>query len=639
MVDVCFVLMPYADITHPSLAIGILKGCLNQAGISSTAVYGNLKFADKIGTKKYGVLDRQATEDLVGEWTFSHLAFPDFSPDYQQYFEQVLTLRHDSEMQQELWKIREAATVFIEELAQEILSYQPKIVSCSSTFQQHCASLAILRRIKSLKPEIITLMGGANCEGIMGVTTHREFPWVDFVASGEGDELFAPLCRLLIEEGREIAPEKVPYGVITPRDREVKRKWETAPRAIIHNLDQVPTPDYDDYFKTLTQSQLKTTIVPGLLAETSRGCWWGQKNHCTFCGLNGDGINYRTKSTDKVLTEFAELSQRYKIRKFEVVDNILSQQHLQTLIPQFSEKQPPYTLFYETKANLSHHDVEKLAKAGVNWIQPGIENLHDQVLKLMNKGTSTAINIQLLKWGREFGIRLAWNILVDFPGEQDDWYAEMAQWLPLIVHLEPPNQVRRIRYDRFSPYHNDPAKYGISIAPFASYSYIYPLESQAIADLAYFFEKTGDNGENLHLHPIKFDTPGLQATQRCVNEWRKLFWGSKQAPLFCYDDHGHRILLFDTRPCATERVSYLYGLERLVFLACDQALTFRELLKKLQQMEADSASPEEVQQTLMLLKERHILLEASKRFLSLAVRGDVPSLPREKDFAGGYLKG
>ena len=636
MADVCFVLMPYADVTHPSLAIGILKGCLNNVGITSQAIYGNLRFAEQIGLKKYRYIDMHSSEDLVGEWTFAHSAFPDHQPDYNNYF-QTTALKLNPSKIELLFAVRRQAKILIDRLAQEIVAINPKIVSCSSTFQQHCSSLALLRKIKEINPHIITLIGGANCEGIMGITTHRAFPWVDFVASGEGDETFAPLCQLLIQEGVTVDCQKLPHGIIGPGDRHNHPRWTEPPRAIVHNLENIPTPDYDDYFRELEQSSLRKVIKPGLLAETSRGCWWGQKNHCTFCGLNGDGIGYRTKSTERVLSEFADLAQRYDMQGFEVVDNILSHQHLDNLIPQFSEMEQRYTLFYETKANLNREDVEKLVAAGVNWIQPGIENLQDNVLKLMNKGTSTAINVQLLKWAREYGLRIAWNILVDFPGEKDEWYLAMAEWMPLIFHLQPPNQVRRIRIDRFSPYHNKPEKYNITISPFESYRYVYPLPPEQLRDLAYFFERTDTQGNNLHLNPIVFDGPGLKAVQKAYLRWEKGFW-SGPTPLLCMDDFGDRLRIIDTRPCALSRTLELKAVDRLVYLACDRALTLREVGKELHQRFNHSASLEVIESSLNFLKAKKILLHASQRYLSLAVQGSIPPLPTKYQFAGGHIR-
>jgi hypothetical protein len=124
---------------------------------------------------------------LLGEWTFSEAAFSNFNPNHEEYFSLVSLGKSQQKI---LWKIRESATKFIDKLAQQVVNMQPKIVSCSSTFQQHCASLALLRRIRDLNPRITTVMGGANCESEMGLATHREFPWIDYVISGEGDNVF-----------------------------------------------------------------------------------------------------------------------------------------------------------------------------------------------------------------------------------------------------------------------------------------------------------------------------------------------------------------------------------------------------------------------------------------------------------------
>ena len=83
------------------------------------------------------------------------------------------------------------------------------------------------------------------------------------------------------------------------------------------------------------------------------------------------------------------------------------------------------------------------------------------MLELIDKGVQAWQNVQLLKACRELGVRLSWNFLWGFPGESDGWYAEMAAWLPALEHLQPPSGVIRVRYDRFSPYHQRPGKYGL----------------------------------------------------------------------------------------------------------------------------------------------------------------------------------
>jgi len=62
-------------------------------------------------------------------------------------------------------------------------------------FEQTSASVALLRRIKVLCPETVTVIGGANCEAEMGFELHRSFPWIDFVCTGEGEAAFVELVE------------------------------------------------------------------------------------------------------------------------------------------------------------------------------------------------------------------------------------------------------------------------------------------------------------------------------------------------------------------------------------------------------------------------------------------------------------
>lgn len=644
MVDVCLISMPYAAPERPSIALGLLKACLTQKGIQAIALYLNIWFTEEIGLYKYAAISNSSPNLLIGEWTFSGATFPDFQPDHSEYLSTIAPDKNPIKTQA-LWRVRSQAAAFIDRVARSVLDLQPRIVSCSSMFQQHCASLALLRRIRELNPEVITLMGGANCEGPMGLATHKEFPWVDFVASGEGDDLFYKLCRKLLDKGRNIEPAELPYGVLGPAHRHVALVAKEAPRASVQDLEQVPIPDYDDYFQTLRASKLSSYIEPGLPIETSRGCWWGQKNHCTFCGLNGGGMTYRSKSSKRVVDEFVQLSQRYGLRKFQVVDNILAMNHIHTVLPMFAALKEPYMIFYETKANLKRQQVQQLAKAGVRVIQPGIESMHDSALKLFNKGNSAVINVQLLKWAQEFGIIVLWNFLVSAPGESGEWYSEVLQWLPWIVHLQPPSDVNPIRYDRFSLYHERPADYGLTLKPNRAYSYVYPLSQEALADLAYYFEdcshltnkKLPDENGSKSDGKNSGIKPEHQALKEWVDRWIELFYSKTSPVLEITDDDGDRLKIVDSRPGAIENELNLEGLAYQVYMTCERALTQRELIKALRENYGQDVSWSDIQPVADELVSRKILLELNGRLLSLAVRGPIPPFPNKRENPGGYL--
>src|SRR6185295_14313660 len=81
--------------------------------------------------------------------------------------------------------------------------------------------------------------------------------------------------------------------------------------------------DYAPYLKAVEKNFPDKDIKPVLLFETSRGCWWGEKAHCTFCGLNGQTMNYRAMSPQKALEQFEKLfSYAADCSRFSCVDNI-----------------------------------------------------------------------------------------------------------------------------------------------------------------------------------------------------------------------------------------------------------------------------------------------------------------------------
>lgn len=641
MPDVVLVQMPFAAIEHPSIAIGILTAILEREGISCRGLYAHLDFCEQVGYEPYRLSDFTPSDHLVGEWIFAGAAFPDHEPDHAAYVTDVSCTsslwigRTAEDLRDTMWDLRNAASAFIEATARRVVAMNPRIVGASSSFQQHTASLALLRRVRALDPSIVTMLGGANCEGEMGVATRRNFPWVDFVVSGEADEVFAPLCRRVLEHGRQVPTAQLPAGVLGADPMTwVQAADGEAPRARVAALDAIPTPCYDDWFEALANSAISKQVVPGLLVETSRGCWWGQKHHCTFCGLNGVGIGYRAKSAARVLDEFESLSTRYRVPRFEVVDNILDNGHMRTVIPALAERQRPYTFFYETKSNLKREQVRLLADAGVYWIQPGIENLCDEVLKLMDKGTDALSNIELLKWSREFGVHVIWNFLLNFPGEDDAWYTEMAEWLPLISHLQPPVGAMKVRYDRFSPYHERPERYGIEIRANHRYASVYPLPPEELEKLAYFFE---DVPEQRARPDRQMKSPGRWALRLAIDKWIRLFTKAELPTLLSVSDDGQVIHVLDTRPVALARRRDIDGVARLVYQACETAQTPASALAKVRKT-LPEASEASVQDALDSLVQQRLVLTLRGRYLALGVHGSIPSLQPMSEFPGGSAR-
>ena len=415
-------------------------------------------------------------------------------------------------------------------------------------------------------------------------------------------------------------------------------EWTFA-AALFADLDRLPTPRYDDYFAALAASPLRPHVRPGLPLETSRGCWWGAVHQCTFCGLNGTSLGYRAKSPARVLAELHELQDRYGISDFEAVDNILDAGYYTSLLPALAQDGRPRRIFYEIKANVSRAGVEALVRAGVTWVQPGIESLHSGALKLMDKGVQGWQNVQLLKWSRELGLRLSWSILWGFPGEKDDWYTDMAGWLPALEHLQPPASTPRIRYDRYSVYHEQARRLGLILFPVGAMSLVYPVGPADLDDLAYFFATEHRMGPLRYIEGLKEEitnNPGIKALVKAARDWG-MAYGAGRRPVLSMEDRGDELVITDTRSCARSGRHVLAGLARAVYLACDTAPRQDRLAAKVARDFGLTPAPGQIEAVVATLRADRLILDLDGKFISLALTGSVPAYPDATQFPGGHV--
>jgi ribosomal peptide maturation radical SAM protein 1 len=326
----------------------------------------------------------------------------------------------------------------------------------------------------------------------------------------------------------------------------------------VTNLDALPYPDFTDFFAQFGSSRFAKGWQPSLFVETSRGCWWGERMHCTFCGLNGDTMAYRSKSAPRALAELTHLATSHPDCDIQVVDNILDLKYFKTLLPALAEQKLNVSLFYETKSNLKKDQVRLLRAAGVLTIQPGIESFSDRVLVQMKKGVSGLQNIQLLKWCKEIGVHPIWNFLIGFPRESPDDYFEMAALSARVCHLPQPSGVSMIRLDRFSPNFNEAGQLGFTkLRPLPFYEFLYDLPEAVRHNLAYYFAYDYKVPQDV----ARYADPLV----RSVHAW-KTTWKNAELVSVDLDD---RLFIFDSRPRSKAKVAVLTGEDRELYLTCD----------------------------------------------------------------------
>jgi ribosomal peptide maturation radical SAM protein 1 len=636
MSRVLLVVPPFHLPSWPAISVSLLKAVLAQESIPCDVLYLNIRFAEFVGPAFYAAVGEHEPNysALVGEWIFAGDLFGDCAPHPQRYVDEVLRGKFDWLYEQSfveyVQQIRQRVPVFLDRLMTDVSWDEYAVVGITSAFQQNCAALAVLKRLKRLHPEITTVMGGANCEGSMGFAIRDLFPFVDYICLGEGEQVFPQLVHGLFagevpvrvpgmldrfepssKRGLNLgAPLVARHSLVTVTPSDADGDCESRAAPMVLNLDSLPYPDFDDYFKQLKTSPLGVTIDPSLPFETSRGCWWGEKHHCTFCGLNGERMTFRSKSGDRATAEMNYLVERYGVNTLFVIDTILDMNYFDTFLNELSTRPRPPKLFYETKANLTRPQVQLLARAGVDEIQPGIETLSTSILRLMDKGVTALQNVRLLKWCAEAGITPRWYFLFGFPHEDPVEYELMATLVPSLTHLAPPVAFVQIEIHRFSPNFTESTARGFSnVRPGAMYSYVYPFQPRDLTRLAYHFDFDYADGRD----PEKY-TAGLQLA---IEHWRE----TQSSARLYLREREDRVDLIDTRPTATRSKTVLSGSAGLAYLALDAGATIQGVHAELAAKLGNKVPRvSRIEDWLERWVDERLAMREGSRYLSLAVK-------------------
>jgi len=546
---VALVFMPFGPVNLPSLGMEVLAQAIRQGGHSCMVKYLNLRFVDFVpgqtfvdryrnlyylcGRHSFPFNEFLFARELYSDACFAALGVE--AADFRSRRDELPPHRRNASFDasaqltdRDLLRLRDAVPEYLDACLDELSGCD--LVGFSSSFHQNVPSLALAHRVKTRWPEVRIALGGANCDGEMGPALHQTHPWIDYTFSGEADlEILNVLDRLAAGATLDRVP-----GLSYRRD---SVSCSNGPAPPVHNLDQVATPSYDEFVGQLQRAGFRDVQPLVLVLESSRGCWWGAKHHCTFCGLNAGGLAFRQKSVDRMMNEFQQVM-AHEPDLIAMGDNIMPADYSHTFLDRLAGFEKPVRLFYETKANLKRSTLWRMKRAGIELLQPGIESFDSGVLRLMKKGVRGIQNVRLLRDAREFGIGLSYSVLYGMPGEDPRAYHRVLPQLRNLAHLQPPAAVVRVEYHRFSPYHMDPESFGLtSMRPIDAYHLLYPWDDSVLQRVAYFFDAEYAYSED----PEEYIRPFRSA----VDTWRQAF--DPEDCLLVHVDAPERFEIFDRR--------------------------------------------------------------------------------------------
>ena len=609
-VPVALVNMPFSSSKYPSIQLGTLASLLKSQGIGVKTHHLYLHFAYQLGVPFYEVLCQK--RGLLGEWLFSHLLFRENprNGEYARMFKPIFEEVHRETgcPPSSLLELKTiGAPQYLTRMLTEIDWSRYQVVGFTSTFDQNVASLTMAKLIKDLYPSVRIVFGGANFDGEMGLEHFRAFPWIDYVIVGEGEEIFPTFVKQILD-GKE---DDFGPGVAYRRNGNIVFQPN---RDLFSKFEKTGPPDYDDYFELLDElnPQFAQGLNKILLYEAARGCWWGEKHHCTFCGLNAQSMQFRSKSPEQVFKEMRALSSRYNTTRFRFVDNIIDMKYIDGLFAKLAAERCDLEVFIETKSNLSKRQLQTLAHGGVRSFQPGIESLSLNQLKEMKKGVTPLQNLMAMKWASYYGIETLWNILLGFPGETDEDYRRQIDLLPSIIHFPPPLSVGELWLERFSPYFKWPEQNGIHITgPGLAYEYVYDPAVVNLDKIAYDFE--------YELIEKKVDPGLIEELTRLTQEWKRRH-ATGDKPFLLYSKAIDFVTVFDGRLETPIKERYDWP-HAIIIDFCNESPKYRDQIKACLNEDNQGRNCETgiAERAIEDLLRKRLLYEEGGRYLSLAL--------------------
>lgn len=576
---------------------------LERAGIPAQAFSLFMYFGERIGWKVNEAI-ADVWPSMVGEWIWSKAAFGDECVDREEeYFREYAHIfraicKRAGCRVQRFRTIRDKdAPAFIDFCVNAVDWRRFGLIGFSVVFQQLLASVALAKALKQKYPDIPVVFGGASLEDDIADEVMRQCPQVDYIHCGDGEISFPEMVRRL-DRGQSM---KGLAGVMW-REEEAIRYAGRAPNFTA--MDETPLPEFDEYFHARQEGgyeHYEDACEPMIPIETARGCWWGEKHHCTFCGLNRSGMEFRAKSPEAVLDQLEQLSRKHGVFSFNAIDNIMAPQYTDKLFRRLAEANTDLEIHYEIRPNFSRTQLGRMRKGGLTSVQPGVESFATNVLKSMRKMTTGMRNVELIKWCTFYGIDCLYNILMRFPGETEEDYLLQAQLVPKILHLQPPWGIVKARADRGSPMFAEPETQSVRrLTPARCYDYIFPRRFDLSRVSYYFDHEIGNVVDEEHYDDL-LDR---------VAQWQSV-WTETSRPTLIYRKAFSSIVIEDRRRRKTAAYPYADARAAL-YEYCADARTTRDI-------SGVFGSEAWVAGALREFVSRDLMLFLDDRYLSLAL--------------------
>lgn len=275
-------------------------------------------------------------------------------------------------------------------------------------------------------------IGGLHPSALPGQTLEEE--QVDYVIQGEGFQALDALLHLL-NKG-----ECLPAGIPGIWYRSPSAVCNTPPPPVISDLDALlPRAAWDLLPMNLYRAHNWHCFdnidnrSPYAAIYTSLGCPY----NCVFCCINAPfgkpGIRYR--SPEKVVDEIGHLVTEYNIHNLKIVDElfVLHEPHYMGIVDLIIERGYDLNIWaYARVDTVKPANLERMKRAGINWLALGIESANPDVRDGADKRMRVQDIKKVVRQIQDAGIRVIGNYIFGLP---EDTLETMQETLQMALDL------------------------------------------------------------------------------------------------------------------------------------------------------------------------------------------------------------
>lgn len=596
---------PFSSISVPSIQLPILEGYLKEKNqiIDTKHIY--LKAADYYGIKNYNNLSNVSGISYAAQMVFTKYVFPEYWKKYKynfrEYFNKIFL---DSAIFQDNFTFDffiEKTDLFYNWVVENVNWRNFDIIGFSLNYGQFLPSLAIAKKIKEISPDKKIIFGGSRTVGELGKRVLSNFNYVDFIASGEGEETL----YLLTSNSTDL--QKIPNLIYRNNEGIIWNKFD-----LTIDLNSLPFLDFDTFYNDLKMSNIEVqryfSLDGRLPIEVSRGCWW---NNCTFCNLNIQFPNYKEKKINRIVEEIDFLSDKYRILNFHIIGNTLPKKDYRYLFEELKKLGKDFDFIVEARAGqLKGVDYKLMKESGFRNIQVGIESFSENYLKKINKGVRVIDNIATLKFCKEFGIKNDYNLIIKYPNEDRNDFEESIKNISLIKDYLDPPQLNNLLIGYGSYIYNNPDEFNIEKIDYTNIDKLMYPEEYLHKNISFYFnfKRKEDIREN--------NWKELVDSWKSENEKRKIEGIKRKTKfaelIFFYIDGITFLKIIDARNPKNVMIYILNKQERDIFLSCIDVISLIELKDMFSNLSED-----ELKDILYSFEEIGIIFKEDNHFLSL----------------------